>query len=291
MDPVAPPAPMAGGITVTLDLEDHRPDLRHPIRYERTVREQVLPLLADLGATATVFVVGTLAERSPRLIADIAAAGHEIALHGWDHEQLDRVDAAGLAVLLERGISTLGALAGTRPVGYRAPSFSMTAVTARWAPDVVAAAGFRYSSSVVPAANPIYGLPGAPTQPFRWPGGLLELPVPLVRPGARRLGHRAPALPFGGTYLRLLPAAVLRETADRLACGPPGSWLYFHAYDLDVGEPFWWEPVAGRLAPLLWVGRRRLRDRLARLVDGIAAPPLREVAAALESAPLPCYAA
>ena len=44
----------------------------------------------DAGATATFFLVGEQVERWPALAAEIAAAGHEIALHGYRHRLLLR---------------------------------------------------------------------------------------------------------------------------------------------------------------------------------------------------------
>ena len=43
---------------------------------------RILELLADLGVPATFFVPGTVAERYPRAVERIAAAGHEIGCHG-----------------------------------------------------------------------------------------------------------------------------------------------------------------------------------------------------------------
>lgn len=49
---------------------------------------QVLDALAERGATATFFVLLTRARRYPAILADVAAAGHEVALHGLDHRRL-----------------------------------------------------------------------------------------------------------------------------------------------------------------------------------------------------------
>lgn len=54
--------------------------------------EQVLAALADHGATATFFVLLSRARRHPGLLDEIMAAGHEIALHGVDHQPLPRFD-------------------------------------------------------------------------------------------------------------------------------------------------------------------------------------------------------
>src|SRR5690242_2187018 len=48
----------------------------------------LLDLFADKQVRATFFVLGRVACREPHLVRRIAAAGHEIASHGWDHEQV-----------------------------------------------------------------------------------------------------------------------------------------------------------------------------------------------------------
>ena len=46
---------------------------------------RVLELLAQHGARATFFVVGAMAARHPELLARIAAEGHAIGNHSWNH--------------------------------------------------------------------------------------------------------------------------------------------------------------------------------------------------------------
>ena len=48
--------------------------------------ERLLALLAERGVTGTFFVLGWVAERYPRLVRRIAAAGHEVACHGYSHQ-------------------------------------------------------------------------------------------------------------------------------------------------------------------------------------------------------------
>jgi SAM-dependent methyltransferase len=164
-------------------------------------------------------------------------------------------------------------LAGAPVTGFRAPTFSLTAATT-WATDVLAEEGFTYSSSVLPSANPLHGFPGAPADPFLWPSGLAELPVPVAGVGPL-------ALPYlGGTYLRLLPRALTAALHRRSGRRVP--WTYVHPYDADDGERFWVVPEAGWLSPLLWLGRRGVLAKLDVLLEG-AGPPLRDrLAAAAE---------
>jgi len=45
-----------------------------------------LEVLATWKARATFFMLGPMAVQAPGLAAEIAAAGHEVAVHGWAHQ-------------------------------------------------------------------------------------------------------------------------------------------------------------------------------------------------------------
>ncbi|MFF3468501.1 polysaccharide deacetylase family protein [Streptomyces sp. NPDC001984] len=47
-----------------------------------------LRLLDERGVRATFFLLGSEAHRSPGVVREIAAAGHEIGVHGWRHRPL-----------------------------------------------------------------------------------------------------------------------------------------------------------------------------------------------------------
>jgi peptidoglycan/xylan/chitin deacetylase (PgdA/CDA1 family) len=80
-----------------------------------------LELLRAVNARATFFLVGEQVERYPALAAEIAAAGHEIALHGYRHTLLLRRTPRGLAADLDRAIDVIGEATGRTPRAYRPP--------------------------------------------------------------------------------------------------------------------------------------------------------------------------
>ena len=81
----------------------------------------VLDVLRDHGATATFFLVGEQVERFPALAAEIAAAGHVVALHGHRHRCLLRVGPRALADDLRRGADAIASGAGGLAPLYRPP--------------------------------------------------------------------------------------------------------------------------------------------------------------------------
>ena len=107
----------------------------------------------------------------------MADAGHEVACHGELHLRANdrppaefRADVTGAKARLED-------LIGAEVVGFRAPEWSLrSAANPRL--RVVAEAGFRYDSSLMPAWGA--GDSANPTEPtlFSWPDGrkLIELP-------------------------------------------------------------------------------------------------------------------
>ncbi len=268
-------------LTVTFDLEDNRRSLAQDARFA-PMSYRFLDFIEERGISATVFVVGNLASTHGDLVRRVAEGGHEIALHGLRHVALGEVGPARLRVELREGRELLEQV-GQRPVlGFRAPIFSLTPAT-KWAVEQIAEAGFAYSSSVLPAANPLHGWPGAPRVPCRWENGMLELPCPVG--GAGRL-----QIPFlGGIYLRYVPPWLIRRFLDSL--GPAAvPWSYLHPYDLDPDEPFFVMPHAGWLTSRIVHTRRGATlGRLGTVLAAAKGPgrPLGEIAQSLAAVELP----
>lgn len=203
-----------------------------PLRCGDSTR-RLLDLFARRNQKATFFFLGWIAERLPDLVREVHAAGHEIGSHGYDHRLLPDLGRAGFAADLARTAAILQGITGERPRAFRACTWSIGKRTP-WAIDELLAAGVAVDSSIQPVRHPDYGVPGAPTRPYRLAGAcgeLLELP-PLTWDV---LGRRVPV--GGGGYLRLFPLALLRaglrqkERADVPGC------IYLHPWEVDPGQP------------------------------------------------------
>ncbi len=55
---------------------------------------ELLELLDDKGIRATFFLLAYRVRRHPQIVRELASAGHEIALHGWDHTRLTTLRAS-----------------------------------------------------------------------------------------------------------------------------------------------------------------------------------------------------
>jgi polysaccharide deacetylase family protein (PEP-CTERM system associated) len=200
--------------------------------------ERILSVLARTETTATFFCLGWIAEREPDLIRAIAAAGHEIASHGYAHRLIYEQDISEFREDVIHAREILSEISGQEIVGYRAPSFSITEDALR----VLEETGHRYDSSWFPAAGH-----------DRY--GRLELPIPaeyaargvvppVIRLGSfreipittRRLGSRL--LPWGGGgWFRLFPEGLFRRGFIKATAAAGGGIFYLHPWEVDPGQP------------------------------------------------------
>lgn len=238
------------GCALTVDVEEwyHTclvpgyidPAGRPPLTQELDwLLPELLGMLAGAGCTATFFVLGEVAERLPRRIREIAAAGHEVGSHGYLHfRAFDRTPEAFVRDL-RRSKGVLEDLLGAPVLGFRAPEWSLRSLGSSRLP-LVAEAGFLYDSSLTPC--PIAGRPTNPrfASRLRWAAGreLLEFP-PLTFGGPLRL-------PAGSWTGRLVsPERLVRAAVDHREAG-----------GLPVAVVHPWE-VSGRPTPGALTGLAR----------------------------------
>lgn len=201
-------------------------------RIEKNV-DRILDLLDQAKVHATFFTLGWIAQRYPAMVRNIVEHGHELASHGYAHLRASGQTRAEFAHDVGTSKSILEHIGVCAVWGYRAPSFSIGASNL-WALDTLAAAGYRYSSSIYPIRHDHYGMPDAPRFACYPNGaqGVLELPISTVR-----LWHRNfPA--GGGGYFRLFPYPVSRWLLQRINShdGQAGIF-YFHPWELDPDQP------------------------------------------------------
>ena len=80
-----------------------------------------LDLLDDLGWKATFFVLGTRVREAPTLTAEIAAAGHEVAVHGDEHRNMLRRMPRAAADDVRRSRDAIAESTGVEPTWFRPP--------------------------------------------------------------------------------------------------------------------------------------------------------------------------
>ncbi|MEW6553595.1 MAG: polysaccharide deacetylase family protein [Actinomycetota bacterium] len=236
--------------------------------------DALLGLLEGKGVRATFFVLGTVAEEDPGLVERIAAGGHEIGSHAYEHINLTETTRSAFLASEKRTVDILTSICGERPLGFRAPSCSVGPGTPWFHETLEKDLGYRYSSSVFPMRTPLYGYPGTPLGPYipaGEPGGghLLEFP-PTV--------YRGPLLRMpvcGGVYLRFQPLWLVVRLLRKVLQERPAV-LYIHPRDIyPLREK---PPGIGLLSRLaLFHGAGKTLEKIAGLLDTFDFKPVREV--------------
>jgi polysaccharide deacetylase family protein (PEP-CTERM system associated) len=204
---------------------------RKELRVERNVA-RILDLFARHDVKATFFMLGWVAERLPGMVREIAAAGHEIASHGFNHTRVTQQEREAFRADVTNTKRLLEDIAAQEILGYRAATYSITEGNL-WALDVLAETGHRYSSSIYPIKHDYYGIPSAPR--FRFEVGasrLTEIPITTVA----MFGRNWPA--GGGGFFRLFPYSLSRWALKHVnEVEGQSAVFYFHPWEIDPEQP------------------------------------------------------
>ncbi len=210
---------------------------------------RILTLLERFGIPASFYISGVSALLHPDDVRRIAAAGHEVGLHGWIHERNSNLDEADERELTLRAMAVLEKLAGAPPVGLRTPSWDFSAATLK----IIRELGLLYDSSLMGDDEPYELLEEGEAT------GIVELPVEWIKDdypyfGMDRLSAIRPYTPpslvleiwrreFDGAYaerglflLTMHPhiighrsrMAILAELIEYMRTRP-GVWFATHA--------------------------------------------------------------
>jgi polysaccharide deacetylase family protein (PEP-CTERM system associated) len=244
---------------------------RREYRVERST-ECLMELLAERGVHGTFFVLGWVAERSPGLVRRIAAAGHEIACHGYSHELIYRQSREAFREETARSKGLLEEATGRAVLGYRAASFSIVR-DSLWALDELIDLGFHYDSSIFAIRHDRYGIPDASPVPGRItaPSGRSILEFPMAP--ASFFGLKIPVT--GGGYFRIFPYRLtLAGLRSINAAGRPFAF-YLHPWEIDPGQP---RVAVGMLSRFRhYTNLTRCQDRLRRLLTEFEFSPMAQV--------------
>jgi len=152
-----------------------RPGFLSQARYApRVAVPLILSLLEQLEIDATFFIPGKSAEDFPDSVRSIAAAGHEIAAHGYTHEAPSGMSRDLEDQQLQRTLEILRGF-GADVVGYRAPFFEASVHTV----DLLHQQGLRYASGMMDDIRP-----------YRYPGtDVIELPSQWLLDDWSQFGH------------------------------------------------------------------------------------------------------
>jgi polysaccharide deacetylase family protein (PEP-CTERM system associated) len=241
-------------------------------RVERNLAE-LLEIFARTETRVTLFFLADVAAQLGRLTRDAAAHGHEIACHGLRHVPVSERTRDEFADDVRRARERIEDVVGAAVRGFRAPCF-VRDTAHLWALDAVAEGGFAYDSSWMPLRFDGGPAPllGDGRGPVRLASGLWEFPLPLSR---LPTGHVLPCA-AGGFALRALPLAFTRHHLRRFNREVGPAVVYTHPWEIDPASP----KLPGTRAYVRFfngIGRRGMRDKLARLTRELRFAPLATV--------------
>ncbi len=93
-----------------------------------------LTALDSLGVKATFFMLGMMVDAAPGLAAEVAAAGHEVGLHGYGHRPHLFMTLPQVRDDLAKGMDSISRATGRAPLLHRPPYGAMSGgtVVASW---------------------------------------------------------------------------------------------------------------------------------------------------------------
>lgn len=194
--------------------------------------EDLLKMLKRYDIKATFFVLGSVAEKHPDFVKQIHKEGHEIGCHAYTHSTLYKLGKDKFEEELKLSTKLLISITKERPLGFRAPSFSVDQSTS-WVFELLDKYEYKYDSSIFPIKTMIYGVPKAPLVPYRPninnieehdPNGkIIEVPLTVY--------DSIINIPVaGGFYFRLIPGWVLRQTFNQITKKRPVI-MYIHPWE------------------------------------------------------------
>lgn len=250
----------------SIDLEDVRLMMPNGELYKERVPANTHAYLKWLNKhnfKCTFFTVGNVAEKYPSLIKEIIDEGHEIACHTNKHIPLDKLSPEEFSNDLKQNINLLLNAGAKNIEGFRAPVFSLTQKTA-WAYDVLKELNFSYSSSVLPARNPLYGWENFGNSPKRVNENIIEIPMTTGKFSFLNIPYG------GGVYFRVLPPFITKLKLQKHQTPNNPLLGYFHPYDIDTEQEKFMHPGINNsklFNYLMYFNRNKVFERLDTLVD------------------------
>jgi peptidoglycan-N-acetylglucosamine deacetylase len=155
-----------------------------------------LDLLAAHDVTATFFLLAAHAEREPVLVREMVAAGHELAVHGWQHDCLALRRPGGLTEELLRSREVIECLSDRKVRWYRPPY------------GVLTGAGL-YAARKAQLQTVLWSSWGVDWSRHATPATIVATVSRSVRPGGTVLLHDTDRTAAPGSWIRTLAATGL----------------------------------------------------------------------------------
>ncbi|MBU1130208.1 polysaccharide deacetylase family protein [Patescibacteria group bacterium] len=108
-------------ITIFFDFEGKwGMPFRAPYNLKKTTAN-LLKVLKKYQAKAVFNTCGIIADKHPDIIKEIQNEDHEIAVHGYEHENFSTLNSIDMATILGKSEKAINKIIGKNPIGFRAP--------------------------------------------------------------------------------------------------------------------------------------------------------------------------
>lgn len=203
-------------------------------KWEYRIPYTLIPILDELdkrGLKGTFFCLGWVAEKHPEIIKEIDKRGHQIGCHSYQHELSSRFTPEQFVEDTMKAKRLIEDVIGKEIDCFRAPGFSIT-VHNTWAIDKLVEMGFKYDSSVFPAAHDYGGMPHygqAEPAILKTASGaeIKEFPINIHTVFGKHVVFS------GGGFFRFFPYWMIKKWSMETDY----VMTYFHTRDFDKEQP------------------------------------------------------
>ena len=125
--------------------EDSPDDISRGLFAGEVASPRMLKLFDKYDIKTTWFIPGHSIETFPEQMKEVVAAGHEVGIHGYSHENPIAMTRQQEEAILDKCIDLVGELSGRRPTGYVAPWWEFSTVTN----ELLLERGIKYDHSLM----------------------------------------------------------------------------------------------------------------------------------------------
>ena len=178
--------------------------------------------LSKYDVKATFFVTASFIKEAKPYLLDAIKKGHEIGLHCYEHERINKYTAAQFEEMIVKSKEIIKSELGVEPIGFRAPCYKIKKEFF----EVLVKHGFKFDSSVTKPGKDFKKI----TDTLYQGHGLYEF-VPV-----RRVILGKEILLSGGGYVRMLPRKEIMRLIKKHAEKHNSYMMYLHPFEISEDE-------------------------------------------------------
>ncbi len=206
-------------------------DVEQDLHYKKYISlQRGIPLLLELlnkyNIKATFFVPAKLLEKFPDFFLNLENSGHEMALHGLEHERFDNLSLIEKERRIKESVKIYKKIFNKYPDGFRAPQHSIDEETLR----ILEKNNFLYDASYTPLN--ILQFLFFPRRFLLFINGLFSSrKIKKINKDFYEVPTSSFLIPFVSLPLRIFPWALLKIYLNILRLTNKNLVFYAHSWD------------------------------------------------------------